>query len=681
MLYIAWDTETALFGPGKMAPPLACVSAKYEKGEGLIHWSEAEAFFDEVFYDPNYIHVGHNIAYDLAVVAAQWPKYLRVIFEMYEQGRVRDTLVRQKLLDISMGIYRGYHSKPTKKDLEEGRTRGKWVQLNYSLLDVCKRHTGRKLDKDTWQKKYGALRHLPLDQWPKGARKYPMDDARATWDVFWSQQQHNKNIIKVLREQAYWLTDPDPLADELFQCQAAFWLQLMSVWGIRTSAKRVRKFRVEVEKKFYEYQEELQKTHVCSHEGCGKLLKKVDRRGVGRCERHGVVQGDPIVRPEGSRDTKAAKRLMIEAMGGLNECRLTKTGQPSLNEEACKEADNPVLLKYSQLTALKNVVSKDIKFLMRGRFMPVHSSFNSLLATGRTSSSKPNIQNIRRLPGIRECFVPRRGHVFLDCDYDGLELRTLAQACLKIVGHSRLAEVLNAGKDPHTDVAAQIVGISYQEAVRRLDAGDSQVDEARQLAKIANFGFPGGMGVDSLLDFAKGFGKVGKNLTEKDVKRLKKMWLRTYPEMAEYFRHISNLCAAGGKLATIEQLFSPRIRADIKYTAACNTFFQGLGSDATKEAGWEIAKACYLDKGSVLYGCRIVNYIHDQFIVEAPEERAHEAVMELKRIMEKAASKWLPDVPATVKKPVICRRWSKKASQVRGPDGRLVPWDEAPKAA
>ena len=95
-----------------------------------------------------------------------------------------------------------------------------------------------------------------------------------------------------------------------------------------------------------------------------------------------------------------------------------------------------------------------------------------------------------------------------------------------------------------------------------------------------------------------------------------------------------------------------------------------------------------MDRDSPLYGCRLVNYVHDEFILECPEERAHEAVMELQRLMVEGAAPYLPDVPPTVSKPIVARCWSKKAQQVWeiGKPGnkhkpandtdRLVPWDD-----
>lgn len=702
-MYVAADTETDLFGPGCKAPPLSCVSVTYEGGSHLLHWTEAQLFFDEVLYDPRYILVGHNISYDLAVIAAKFPHYLPAIFKLFEDGRVRDTLLRQKLIDIAMGIFRGYHEEPTKEDIEKGYEKGSWVTLLYDLDSVHARYTKKRLDKDTWRLKYGLLRNVPIDQWPEGARKYPIEDSEATWTVFWEQDRINDFLIRELKTHVVRIKNPNPLGDEQSQCRAHWWIHLMHVWGIRTDPKKIHKLKKEVENIYDQVVKSLQNIKLCPV--CSRKLRS------GSCEAHGagpwvrrdvkkkkvIIEGKEkkieeikrvdcdrpltLVRNDGTRDTKAAQRRMILIMGGAGKCRRTKKGGIQLDEDACTASGDPLLQEYSELSKLQSVVKKDIPALLKGRYLPIHSNFNSLIATGRTSSSGPNIQNIRRLPGIRECFVPRKGKVFLDADYDGLELRTLAQACLKLVGHSKLAEVLNAGKDPHLILAAEMLSIPYAEAERLNDEGDARVDDARQTAKVANFGFSGGLGYEALVSFAWKTYKV--RLTEEGAKRLKQQWFSAFPEMVDYFAYINRLCQEDPieNLAVVEQLFSKRIRGNIRYTVACNTFFQGLGSDATKNAGWLVAKACYIDKDSPLYGCRIVNYIHDQFLVECDEDKAHEACMELSRLMILGASPYLPDVPPTIKKPLVCRCWSKKAKPVRDKSGRLIPWEEDEKAA
>ncbi|MHB8387576.1 MAG: DNA polymerase [Acidiferrobacteraceae bacterium] len=273
--------------------------------------------------------------------------------------------------------------------------------------------------------------------------------------------------------------------------------------------------------------------------------------------------------------------------------------------------------------------------------------------------------------GIRECFIPRPGKVFAQADFSGLELHTLAQVCVTKFGQSHLAQVLNAGLDPHTAFAADILGISYEAAVARKKAGDEAVDNARQTAKVANFGFPGGLGAEKLCLFARK--TYGVHLTEERAKELKDAWLGRWPEMRLFFQHVGELVDEDTGEALVKQIFSDRLRGGCHYTAACNTYFQGLGADAAKRAAYLVSRACYSQPDSVLYGSRPVNFVHDEVILETDDvPGAHEVAMELGRIMVQGANEFLPDVPARVE-PLLARCWSKKAKPVYV-EGRLVPW-------
>ncbi len=122
------------------------------------------------------------------------------------------------------------------------------------------------------------------------------------------------------------------------------------------------------------------------------------------------------------------------------------------------------------------------------------------------------------------------------------------------------------------------------------------------------------------------------------------------------------------------QLFSGRIRRTDKFAKMNNTWFQGLGADATGEAGWLICEGCYFDPSSPLYGSRMVNYVHDEFILESPKNRAREAAAELARVMKVGADRFLPDVPSATA-PLLMACWSKDAERVEDQDGLLDVWE------
>jgi DNA polymerase I-like protein with 3'-5' exonuclease and polymerase domains len=260
-------------------------------------------------------------------------------------------------------------------------------------------------------------------------------------------------------------------------------------------------------------------------------------------------------------------------------------------------------------------------------------------------------------------------YLFISVDYDTLELRALAQAMKDLLGvEGELLNALRAGKDLHLDGAADILGILYEEAEKR--KREAQVKELRQLFKIANFGFPGGMSAKTFVEYAKGYGV--KIAPEKSA-WLKRQWERKWPEIPnQYFPFVAETLEKNNGVIT--QVRSGRKRGRVSFTAAANGYFQGLAADGAKEACWAVTKACYVQKDSPLYGSRPVAFIHDEIIVEARRDRAHWAAEEMCRLMVEAMQKWLPDVPVKVS-PSLMYRWWKEAEEVRDANGMLIPWE------
>lgn len=648
---LALDTETELITPRCKAPRLVCVSWASGSRVGLFkhdersdaHGIEAARVVRLWLEDPQVRIVGQNIAYDMGVLAAQWPELLPIIFQAYADDRITDTMLRQKLIDMANG------------EMDHPKYRvGKGC---YSLEALSLRHLGKQLDKDTWRMRYGELRDVPLDQWPEGAKAYPIDDAISTLDV-WRAQEENAHY----------------LADQYRQARHAFWLHLVACWGIATDVERVRELEESIESEL---------DYVVNDLLAAKLLRPKSKKPGA----------------ELARDTKEAKRRMLEAACDVpcnllmvevfedgtyagpapGNLKTTEKNKISLDDEACRASGDPLLVAYADYTHLAGMLNKDVAALKQGE---IHPRFNTLLDTGRTSAGGNaqdggyNVQNPARKGGVRECFIPRPGWLFVDSDYDGLELRTMSQACLELVGHSTMVDVLNdrtGNNDPHILLAARLLEppTDYATCKARIKSGDPKAKEARQFAKIGNFGLAGGMGVATLVEYAK---NNGIEITEEKAAEIRQAWLDTWPEFRAYFARAADL-TADGEDAQAEQLFSKRFRGGLYFSQLCNTYFQGLGADAAKAAGWAISRACYDEtQGSILFGCRIVNFVHDQFLVEVPDDDlAHDRAQEVGRLMVQEANKWLPDVPATTT-PCLATCWSKDAEAVYDERGRLIPW-------
>lgn len=613
----AFDTETFLVTEGNLAPDLVCVSyALPDYNASLFHAIDGSPTFRamvDIALAKNTPVIGAHTAFDMGVMLAHDPSLEDRIWTLYDRGLVRDVIIRQKMIDIAKGCRDGFMRGDD----------GKVYKIGYSLAEITKRLLGHELDKsaDGWRTRYSELYEIPINEWPAEAQGYAKDDAVATIGVYEAQE-----------------ADAALLLDEPARCRTAWMLHLMSCYGIKTDPGAVATFVQTTERSAQELQ---------------ALLVQ-----------HGLV------RAKGSRDTKVAKARMIQVCAALGrEVVKTDGGDVALDDATCKATNDPILCAYANFSSLAKVVSTDIPILLKGVNTPIQTRFEPLLETGRTSSSAPNIQNIKRLVGMRECFRPRPGYVFVDADYAMLELCTWAQTCLWALGYSRLAEVLNAGDDPHLAFAAQILGIAYDEAKARRKGGDKEVEQRRLVAKVGNFGFPGGLGKDSFVEYAASSYKV--TITVEKAVELKGFWLAQWPEARAYFDWIAKKECDG--LISMQRFVTGSWRSKMRYTAACNDPFQSLGATAATWAGYDLARACYHERDHILFGSRPVNFIHDQYLVEVrDDELAHDRAMSVADIMVRAAKRAIPDVTPKVE-PLLCRYWSKDAKEVFK-DGKLVPW-------
>jgi hypothetical protein len=169
----------------------------------------------------------------------------------------------------------------------------------------------------------------------------------------------------------------------------------------------------------------------------------------------------------------------------------------------------------------------------------IHASYNPLLKTGRTGCEGPNLQQIPRDARFRELFTASPGHVLLTADYKFIELRTLAACCELWLGKSRLGEVIRAGVDPHEFTAALMNGLTLEafQALKQTDPAKYKKD--RQSAKAINFGYPGGLGADTFVAYAKA--QYGVTLTKENAAAFKgKLTSEIYPELNDSHGYLAD---------------------------------------------------------------------------------------------------------------------------------------------
>lgn len=491
------------------------------------------------------------------------------------------------------------------------------LRPKYSLAALAERYLSIAVEKaDTYRMRYTELDGVPLAEWPAEALAYARKDA----------------------EMPLMLAREIPESPDSFrQARAAFSIHLASCWGMRTDPEAV---------------------------------AALEKRTTDEIEtyRAGLIAAG-LIDENGKKSLKAARARMIEAMGE-DGCQRTPKGHVKVDRDACRDSGDHILESYARYQKLQSLMTGAIKDYQQGTTMPIHTTFNPLVYTGRISSLRPNLQNIRREPGVRECFVPRGGWLYLAADVDRAELHTLAQVCRWKFGYSELGARLNAGEDVHLTMGARLLGLGVAEAIAR--KAEEAVQTARQTAKIANFGLAGGLGAETFVGHAK---KRGIALTLEESRNIQRAWRETWPCAAQYLSWIGACTRVHGHM-TVEQCMSGRRRGRAEYTNAANSFFQGLAADAVKACCWEITKRCYNDPSSALYGARMVNIIHDEFLLEVVEENAPAAGDELAALVVEHYSKWTPDYPVSCS-PVLMRRWSKGAKTVRDSKGRLRVWEGA----
>ncbi len=679
MKLAAFDVETHPIAAGRQAPPVVCGAWAFLDGtpttilpreahlDWLGHWLREGGAV-----------CGHYIAFDLATSCATRPELTRLVWDAYATDRVFDTMLREKLLDIARGEYKGW------------KKRG----IRYDLLSVSRRHFDNpRNDKGEagWRLRYHELEGVPIAQWPEDARRYVIADAEDARAVFMLQEQIGRPRNLFL--------------DQFRRSRASWWQTLTSTWGFHTDAEKVAALERETRAEHASIEREAIAAgllHADKFTPAGVRSRDV-KRAAALIEAAFLAAGkEPPRTAAGKVSTsadaciRAAPRLENEeprAFKAFSEWRKWRhrVQGSALNEKIRKRVeatdaeiavwssffrwqDRALLPDYGRLGELSSTLSKDLPLLRQN---PVHTRYD-LAVTGRSTSSADeddgtggNTQNMGRDSPARACFTPRPGFVFARADFGKLELCTLAQYEIDTWGDSALADALNAGLDPHLMVAADICGVPYEEALRRLKAGDQEIIQMREAAKPANFGFPGGLGADSFVEYART--SYGVLVSSELAHRLKKQWRDTW-RLQRYLNHMGRLVEAPGREVILPR--SGRVRGGCGYTDGCNTIFQGSGSDVANAAGFLISRACYADPSSPLYGSRIVNFVHDEFIVETPEgPGAAAAAEELSRLMVAAAADWIPNVKIEAE-PLLMASWSKKAKPIRDAQGVLQVWRE-----
>lgn len=762
---VAFDTETHLIQPGLLAPPLVCASVAMlvdGKIEGrLCDREDAHNSFRQILQS-DYVIVGANLPYDLLVMAVEAARrgedLMPLIFAKYDRGEIFDVLVAEGLHAIACGHL------GTNPDGSSFRNHKGKVTTYYGLDTVVRLVLGRSNAKvnNEWVERYHELENVPISEWPHTARTYPVDDAVNTLEVAVAQVRgrptdHRWGPDDRCTGCGVTLTFADPppctagkpnmnLHDLAAQCRADWALHLGAAWGFKVDGQALDALEAKVlaareagaprweamgllwrDKKGLHQDQKLTQAMIARAYGCSQPCPTCGGRCVtclgtgrvagarlGKTKTCTVCKGDlrPRCEPTDANPTTAGGFCYGTGLLLTDVVPRSDGGGIAYGRDALTESGDEDLIDFAAWSESAKIANVYVPKLRPGVTAPLTLFPNVLLDTGRVSYAGI-IQLLPRDGGVREVIVARPGFVFVSCDYGGLELSTHGQSCLWIVGRSELARALNDGTKIHDAMGARLGGVSYEDMLVRVKAGDKLAKAWRQAAKPANFGFPGGMGAPKLVlqqrkqgpDTTAPDGTTYKGLRfcvllrgercgERKVTEwknrplsptcvsciecaedIRNAWFKQWPENREYFRIVGDHADRGW----VEQHVSRRIRGGVTFTSAANGYFQGLAADGAKLALYRVNRECYVDRNSYLYGSRNPLFAHDELIVEVPEDRAHEAAMRIGEIMVGAMREFVPDVVVTAE-PALMRRWYKGASP-KFENGRLIPWEPEVRAA
>lgn len=320
---------------------------------------------------------------------------------------------------------------------------------------------------------------------------------------------------------------------------------------------------------------------------------------------------------------------------GLPIIKKTPKGAPSTAEEVLAELAETyelprLLMEHRGLAKLKSTYTDKLPLMIKPQTGRVHTSYHqAVAATGRLSSTDPNLQNIpvRNEQGrrIRQAFIPSTGYKLVAADYSQIELRIMAH----LSGDKGLLTAFAEGKDIHKATAAEVFGVAL----------DAVTSDMRRSAKAINFGLIYGM---SAFGLAKQLG-IGRAEAQKYMD----LYFERYPGVLEYMERTRQQAEAQGYVETLfgRRLYLPDIKSrnaglrKAAERAAINAPMQGTAADIIKRAminvdGWI--------RGIKDESIRMLMQVHDELVFEIREEKLEEYIAIIKEKMSAAAELHVP---------------------------------------
>lgn len=330
--------------------------------------------------------------------------------------------------------------------------------------------------------------------------------------------------------------------------------------------------------------------------------------------------------------TKQLGVILFEKLG-LKAKKKTKSGY-STSEEVLNSLidDNPIIekiLEYRGLMKLNSTYVDGLIPYINKKTGRIHSYFHqTITATGRISSTNPNLQNIPARDefgkNIKKAFKPEKGYVYIDADYSQVELRVLAH----ISGDENMIRAFNNDEDIHKEVASKVFDVPFEEVTK----------EQRSRAKAVNFGIVYGI---TSFGLAKQIGASRKQAQEYIDNYLEKYsgikaFMEESVEMAKQNGYVETLF---GRRRNVPELKSSNfMMREFGKRVAMNTPIQGTAADIMKIAMNNV----YKELKAKNIDAKLILQVHDELLIEASEKDAEETKNILKNCMENAMKLKVP---------------------------------------
>ena len=331
--------------------------------------------------------------------------------------------------------------------------------------------------------------------------------------------------------------------------------------------------------------------------------------------------------------TKQLQEILFEKLG-LPVKKKTPKGAPSTNEEVLDELAQEghivpkLLMEHRGLSKLKSTYTDKLPQMINPKTGRVHTSYHqAVTATGRLSSSDPNLQNIpiRNEEGrrIRQAFIAREGYKIVAADYSQIELRIMAH----LANDAGMQKAFAEGKDIHRSTAAEIFGVSLEEVT----------NEQRRNAKAINFGLIYGMSEFGLSN------QLG--ISRQEARSYMDAYFNRYPNVLQFMTDIKTKAAEQGYVETLlgRRLYLPEIKSSnamrrkAAERMAINAPMQGTAADIIKIAMIGIDKAIFGDEN-----IKMIMQVHDELVFEVKAEMVEYYSQLIKAEMEKAIKLHVP---------------------------------------